>query len=105
MEQVNHPSHYNQEGKKECIEEMLDTCGVLATYWFCKLNVFKYMYRAGNKEGNSAMQDLAKAHWYDEYAEKLAVIGVGMDDVAKAIAPWLSIGIELQETEENKANG
>lgn len=89
MENVNHPAHYNQEGKKECIEEMLDTYGVVATYWFCQLNAHKYRYRAGSKADNSAEQDLAKAQWYENYGTKLAVLGAGIPDIVKSITPWL----------------
>ena len=68
---VNHPSHYQQEGRKECIVEMEEKFGVKAVYWFCKLNAYKYRYRAGNKDGNSAEQDEAKAKWYDKKAEEM----------------------------------
>ena len=30
---VNHPSHYNKEGRKECIVEMLEKFGPVAVYW------------------------------------------------------------------------
>ena len=66
---VNHPSHYNKEGRKECIVEMLEKFGPVATYWFCVLNNYKYNYRAGDK--GDLQQDLDKAQWYDEYAAKL----------------------------------
>lgn len=84
---VDHPTHYNQPGKKECIEEMRDQFGDLAVYWFCKLNAFKYNYRGGVKEGNSAEQDAAKAEWYDNYGESLAD-RMTSTDIGKALAPW-----------------
>lgn len=84
---VNHPTHYNQEGKKECIVEMEEQFGVIAVYWFCKLNAFKYDYRAGNKEGNSAEQDKAKSDWYKNYAETIQP-RVTMDDLMKVVSPW-----------------
>ena len=84
---VDHPSHYNQPGKKECIEEMRDQFGDLAVYWFCKLNAFKYNYRGGSKEGNSAEQDTAKADWYDSYGDKLANT-MSATDIGKALTPW-----------------
>jgi hypothetical protein len=71
-ENVNHPSHYNQEGKKECIVEMREKYGDVAVYWFCRLNAYKYRYRKGSKSGNSAEQDEAKAQWYEDYANKLS---------------------------------
>lgn len=84
---IDHPAHYNQEGRKECIVEMREKFGDIATYWFCKLSSYKYDYRAGNKDGNSEAQDKAKIDWYDDYAEKLQA-GVKMDDVLKALSPW-----------------
>ena len=70
MENVNHPEHYNQPGKKECIDEMVELFGLKATLNFCWLNCYKYLYRAGQKEGNSAEQDIEKANWYLEWANK-----------------------------------
>lgn len=84
---VDHPAHYNQPGKKECIEEMREQFGDLAVYWFCKLNAFKYNYRSGNKEGNSAEQDAAKAEWYNNYGDCLADT-LTSTDIGKALAPW-----------------
>lgn len=68
---VNHPFYYQQEGRKECIVEMEEQFGVKAVYWFCKLNAYKYRYRAGNKDGNTAEQDEAKAQWYDKKADEM----------------------------------
>ena len=70
IEQVNHPAHYQKNGK-ECIEVMEEEFGPKAVYWFCRLNSFKYCWRAGFKDGNSKEQDLAKAKWYANYADKL----------------------------------
>ncbi len=69
-EQVNHPAHYQKNGK-ECIEVMEEKYGPMAVYNFCICNAFKYEWRAGQKDGNSTEQDLAKAKWYREYAIKL----------------------------------
>lgn len=66
---VDHPTHYNKPGCKECIEEMLDEFGPEAVYWFCKLNAYKYEYRAGDK--GPADVDLNKAAWYSKYAHNL----------------------------------
>lgn len=63
-EQVNHPSHYKKEGGIECIEAMQSAFGPEAVVDFCKLNAFKYVWRAGAKAGNSEAQDLEKARWY-----------------------------------------
>lgn len=64
---VNHPAHYQKEGRKECIEEMLDRFGVEAVKHFCLLNAYKYMYRWEAKGGQ---EDVDKANWYlRKYAE------------------------------------
>lgn len=70
-EQVNHPAHYKKNGK-ECIDVMIEKFGVQAVYHFCICNEFKYQWRAGNKKDNSEEQDLKKAKWYKDYADKLA---------------------------------
>lgn len=67
MEQVNHPSHYNLPGKKECIMQMLEDYGRQITATFCLTNAYKYLYRAGNKEGASVETDLSKARWYFDF--------------------------------------
>jgi transcriptional regulator with XRE-family HTH domain len=59
-EMVNHPDHYNQ-GKYECIDEMLGLFGVKTVISFCKCNIYKYKTRASHKNGE---EDLAKADWY-----------------------------------------
>ena len=69
-EQVNHPAHYQKNGK-ECIEVMEEEFGPKAVYWFCRLNCFKYEWRAGFKNDNSKEQDLKKAEWYATYAYNL----------------------------------
>lgn len=70
MEQVNHPKHYNADGKKECIEEMRDMYGSNKVGTFCLLSAYKYLYRAGEKQGNPKEQDMAKAEWYVSYFER-----------------------------------
>lgn len=57
---VNHPSHY-KGNKFECIDVMLDTFSKGEVEAFCKLNAFKYLYRANKKNG---MEDMKKAEWY-----------------------------------------
>lgn len=58
-EAVNHPAHY--QGKHECIDEMIALFGVEAVKHFCMCNVYKYRFRAANKNGQ---EDLDKADWY-----------------------------------------
>ena len=65
---VNHPEHYNKQGRKECIQEMEEQFGTEAVIVFCVLNWYKYNYRHDLKGGE---EDLQKAKWYFEYAQKL----------------------------------
>ena len=69
-ELVNHPLHYCTPGKKECIVQMKDDYGDVVTAIFCLTNAYKYLYRAGSKEGNSQEQDIAKAKWYYSYERR-----------------------------------
>lgn len=87
-EQVNHPAHYNIAGKRECIEAMKEDYGELITTIFCLTNAYKYLYRAGMKEGNSQAQDIAKAKWYYDYQKELVVNNIGV-----------TLSIEMQELE------
>lgn len=68
---VNHPAHYVKDGRKECIVEMEEKFGPLAVYWFSVLSAYKYRYREGDKPGNSAEQDEAKAEWYDAKSDEM----------------------------------
>lgn len=66
---VDHPSHYGgadnpYEAIKVLREWQLDKDAYL---W----NVGKYLSRAGHKDGNSQLQDLAKARWYLNYKIRL----------------------------------
>ena len=58
-EKVNHPAHYNRA--IECIDEMLVIFGKEKVADFCLLNVWKYRYRAANKNGE---EDMKKSDWY-----------------------------------------
>lgn len=73
-ETVNHPSHYNAPGRKECIVEMLELFGTEKVITFCELNAYKYHYRHEMKNGQ---EDLDKAQWYGEFAERLKGEGNG----------------------------
>lgn len=55
------PNHYNIQGRKECIEEMLDMFGAEHVRAFCLLNVQKYLYRYEEKNGT---EDINKAKEY-----------------------------------------
>lgn len=75
MEQVNHPAHYQNNGK-ECIDLMVEKYGLRATINFCILNAFKYIFRCGKKEGNPDYQELNKAEWYLHWAETHNIFNV-----------------------------
>ena len=72
MSTINHPQHYNLPNRKECIVEMEEQFGIECTATFCLMNAYKYLYRAGNKENNSADQDIAKAKWYYSWVKNRA---------------------------------
>lgn len=63
---VNHPKHYT-ECSIECIEAMEIAFGYEATFNFCKLNAFKYLWRHKTKNGE---EDIKKAFWYVDRAKK-----------------------------------
>lgn len=56
---VDHPAHY--QGTFECIDEMISLFGVEAVKSFCRCNVYKYRFRANQKNGE---EDIKKAEWY-----------------------------------------
>lgn len=85
---VNHPHHYNREGAMECIDELELIFGPEMVMYFCLGNVFKYRYRARDKNGQ---EDLKKSDWYmkkyKEYKEK--VNEKNKEDEKDSIAiPW-----------------
>ena len=71
IELINHPSHYQKDGRKECIVEMEEKYGTEITAVFCLTNAIKYLYRAGEKFGESANKDISKAKWYFDYTNML----------------------------------
>lgn len=63
-DQVNHPSHYQSMSNKvkiECIDAMRAAFGDYEVSVWCRINAFKYIYRADSKGGNT---DIEKAIWY-----------------------------------------
>ena len=58
---VNSPLHYKREGV-ECIDAMRQTTSEEGFAEYCRLNAFKYIWRANNKENKE--QDTKKAIWY-----------------------------------------
>lgn len=65
---VNHPAHYNR-GNIECIDAMIAAFGKAEVVTFCKINAFKYLWRAENKENYK--EDMEKAAWYTNKANEL----------------------------------
>lgn len=86
MSNVDHPKHYNIEGRKECIEEMIDIFGVQDVMVFCKLNAYKYRYRHELKNGR---EDLEKAKWY---IKKLLELGGEWDEQTAENSPAAVLG-------------
>lgn len=74
-EYVNHPKHYNKEGRKECIVEMEEIFGRDALIKWCRMTAYKYRYRCGDKPDNSDIEDMQKAMFYLDYALKLVEKG------------------------------
>ena len=58
-DQVNHPSHYKQNGSKECIDEIEEIFGTVNACKWAIITAYKYLYRAGSKDGNSFNQDMS----------------------------------------------
>ena len=67
---VNNPGHYQSmvaDLNIDCITAMRAAFGDYETAVFCKLNAFKYVWRASSKNGN---EDIDKASWYlNKYGE------------------------------------
>ena len=102
MSKVDHPSHYNVEGKKECIVQMEEDFGPYITAVFCLTNAYKYLYRAGNKDGESEADDIAKAEWYFEYACNLKIpeINHNQENYMKLLSLHDCIVKELEKHEQ-----
>lgn len=66
---VSHPSHYTQ-GNIQCIDAMESAFGKEALATWCKLNAFKYIWRADHKNGK---EDIDKSIWYLNKYKELTV--------------------------------
>lgn len=75
-ENVNHPDHYNRS--VECIDEMIAVFGVEVVKHFCLCNVWKYRYRASDKNGQ---EDLEKSDWYMKKYMELSGEPVKITDI------------------------
>ena len=58
---ISKPKHYNREDAMESIDEMELIFGREVVKDFCLCNVWKYRYRAADKNGK---EDLEKSDWY-----------------------------------------
>lgn len=65
---VDHPAHYNR-GNIECIDAMIAAFGKAEVAVFCKINAFKYLWRAENK--GKYKEDMEKSAWYINKANEL----------------------------------
>ena len=86
---VNKPKHYNREGGFESIEEMEMVFGTEAVMHFCLCNVWKYRYRAADKNGE---EDLRKSDWYMKKYYELKNKDkntITITDPGIKIAPWM----------------
>jgi len=61
VDAVNHPKHYTNNPKGI---ELIDMIGHLS---FPKGAAIKYIYRAGEKDPNKAVEDLKKAKWFIDH--------------------------------------
>lgn len=66
------PSHYQKEGKKECIEYIRMVLGTKGAIFFCLGNAMKYIYRCGNKPNEDVERELQKIRWYEDKAEEIS---------------------------------
>lgn len=65
---INHPNHYNREGAMESIDEMVLVFGKEVVKHFCLCNIWKYRYRAADKNG---VEDIKKSDWYMQKYKEL----------------------------------
>lgn len=73
------PSHYRQE-KVQCIDAMRYLFGDKAVINFCLCNVFKYLWRYEDKNGD---EDVEKSKWY--IGEIKRIINANADDILNTI--------------------
>ena len=59
---VDRPEHYSKDGTIECIDAMVAAFGEEAVRDYCRVNAFKYVWRAHEK-GNE-VEDVRKGIWY-----------------------------------------
>lgn len=61
---VDRPLHYSS-GHIECIDAMQSAFGKESMEVYCRVNAFKYVWRAGDKgDASTEKEDIKKAIWY-----------------------------------------
>lgn len=70
-EYVKHPSHYSQQGRKDCWDEWVDKYGADYAAIICLGTVDKYLYRFGTKPNNEVTMDVKKAREFFNKASTL----------------------------------
>lgn len=60
------PQHYQREGRKQCIEEIIEYFGIDGAVIFAICNAYKYRYRCGLKDAEE--QEMKKVEWYETFA-------------------------------------
>ena len=96
-ERVDHPKHYRREDRKECIEEMREKFGDFVAAVFCLTNAYKYLYRAGMKEGSPEKEDIAKAKRYFEYFKTIPYCCYGWDKNVNELCVYIKKEIGIYE--------
>jgi hypothetical protein len=84
VDMVNRPPHYNREGGMESIDEMILVFGKEAVKNFCLCNVWKYRYRAADKNGQ---EDLKKSDWYMRKYKELCDDKISLSTITWPSAP------------------
>lgn len=85
QEKVYHPDHYNRKDRKKCWDEMISIFVADAVVIFDCLNAYKYIYRAGTKDGEPEKQDLEKANNYIKHAINLVYGDESISKIAKEV--------------------
>lgn len=72
-DEINHPPHYQLAPGKEVFDVIRDALTPEELRGYCLGNIIKYRLRAGEK--GDAAKCIAKANWYREQMQGLAVVG------------------------------
>lgn len=97
---VNHPKHYEGSCSIECINAMIFALGPDGTINFCAGNVFKYLWRYKNKNGE---EDIDKAFWYLETARRIRNLYTVTHDTMDLVFRLQTFYEEvMMKNEENK---